>query len=187
MPNNFELKEIESIFYMYSVNCRLSDAEVRFFRAVFHLYTHNFLLEKHFIPVYNNNIGLEIMALSKYTILVAEYTPTDMLLLKILLKATHCHLLTTSNSIETLELAKTKCPDLLLLDMNMPEINGIEIAERLRQDEKTKGIPILFMVNSGEYPILTAQGTLLNEKYYIEKPLAMKILVKRIQPRLAIE
>lgn len=64
------------------------------------------------------------MALSKYTILIADYIPTDMLLFKILLKQAHCRLLTATDADTALILAKNQHPDLILLDVNMPDLNG---------------------------------------------------------------
>ena len=46
-----------------------------------------------------------------------------------------------------LELAKTENPDLILLDLVMPKMHGFEVLKRLKQDEKTKDIPIIVLTN----------------------------------------
>lgn len=124
------------------------------------------------------------MALSKYTILVADYISTDMLLFKILLQQEHCHLLTASTGAKTLELAKKKHPDLILLDINMPDMSGFEIEEALKCEDEMRDIPILFVVDMGDYPIVLPNGKILSKEEYIEKPYDLRLLVKRILKRL---
>jgi two-component system sensor histidine kinase/response regulator len=125
------------------------------------------------------------MALSKYTILVANCIPTDMLLFKVLLKRAHCHLLTATDGRDALHQAEREHPDLILLDLYMPEMNGFEVASVLAQQEETRHIPILYVVDMGEYPFFTPGGRMLTQEEYIEKPFCMQQLVKRILQRLA--
>lgn len=124
------------------------------------------------------------MALSKYTILIADYIPTDMLLFKILLKQAHCSLLTATNGQHALELARSEHPDLILLDVKMPQLNGFEIASALQKEDTTKSIPILYVADMSDYPIFTPDGKVLLEEDYIGKPFGTKQLVKRILQRL---
>ncbi len=126
------------------------------------------------------------MALSKYTILVADCIPTDMLLLNILLKQAHCSLLTATDGIDALQQARHTHPDLVLLDIHMPRLNGFEVAEALNSKEETRHIPILYIVDMGDYPVFTLQGKLLSPQEYIEKPFNIHQLVKRILQRLAV-
>ena len=120
------------------------------------------------------------MALSQYTILVADYIPTDMLLFKILLEQAHCRLLTATNGNSVLTEAKENHPDLILLDVHMPELDGFEIAASLQAEEDTRNIPILYTADMGDYPILTPEGRFLSKEEYIEKPFDIRKLVKRI-------
>lgn len=124
------------------------------------------------------------MALSKYTILVADYIPTDMLLFNILLKQAHCRLLTATNADSALILAKNHHPDLILLDVNMPDLNGFEVAKILQKDFSTCQIPILYIIDMGDYPVFTLNGKLLSSEEYIEKPYDMRQLVARILQKL---
>lgn len=124
------------------------------------------------------------MALSKYTILIADYIPTDMLLFKILLKQAHCRLLTATDADTALILAKNQHPDLILLDVNMPDLNGFEVAKILQKDSYTCQIPILYIIDMGDYPVFTPNGKLLSSEEYIEKPYDMRQLVARILQRL---
>lgn len=134
------------------------------------------------LPSTKNNIVT--MALSRYTILVADYIPTDMMLFKILLQQAHCRLLTATDGVHVLEQVEKKHPDLILLDVRMPVMNGFEVAAALQSEESTRNIPILYVVDMGDYPILTPEGRVLGKEEYIEKPYEIRGLVKRILKRL---
>ena len=125
------------------------------------------------------------MSLSKYTILVADYIPTDMMLLKIQLNRLHSRLLFATDGFDVLRQVEKKRPDLILMDLYMPGISGFEVADVLAQQEYTRKIPIIYIVNMGDYPIYTPDGRLLSQKEYIEKPFDMRQLVKRILQWLA--
>lgn len=124
------------------------------------------------------------MALSKYTILVIDYIPTDMMLFKILLEHANCNLLTADNGLHALEIIREKHPDLILLDVYLPGIGGFELAEILQKEMKTRHIPLLYVANIGDYPILKPDGSILSEKECIEKPFDIKKLVKKILQRM---
>lgn len=124
------------------------------------------------------------MALSKYTILVAEYIPTDILLFTILLKQAHCRLFTATDGSDALQQARQEHPDLLLVNVQMPGMSGFEVANALQQDAMTKTIAILYVADMGDYPFFTPEGRMLSPEEYIEKPFEMNQLVKRILQRL---
>ena len=126
------------------------------------------------------------MALSKYTILVADYIPTDMLLFKILLAQAHCRLLTATDGQDALRQAAEQHPDLILIDFYMPGMSGFEVADLLQGKEETRQIPILYVVNMGDCPVFTPDGKVLSQEEYVEKPFDMRQLVKRILQRLAV-
>lgn len=54
------------------------------------------------------------------------------------------------NGIEGLEMMKTVKPDLILLDIVMPKMDGMEVMERVNKDEELKKIPIVIISNSGQ-------------------------------------
>src|SRR6202171_4229034 len=55
-----------------------------------------------------------------------------------------------SDGIEALQLVHEKVPDLVITDVRMPELNGIELASRLRGNHRTAGVPILMFSDMGE-------------------------------------
>lgn len=67
-------------------------------------------------------------------------------LLKMQLEALHRFAVTaSSHSDGALELIKKERPDLAILDINMPEIHGVELAAALAHDEETAGVPVLYL------------------------------------------
>lgn len=67
-------------------------------------------------------------------------------LLKMELEASGRFLVTSSTKSDTaLALIRSERPDLAILDINMPDIHGVELATSLAQDEQTAGIPILYL------------------------------------------
>jgi two-component system, OmpR family, alkaline phosphatase synthesis response regulator PhoP len=69
---------------------------------------------------------------------------------------------------EGLELAKTEHPDIILLDILLPEMDGFEVLQRLKDDEQTESIPVLILSNIGQkYDI--QKGLELGAVAYLEK------------------
>ncbi len=92
--------------------------------------------------------------------------------------------LEATNGEEAVEIAKGQKPDLILMDLIMPKMDGYAACSQIKADQATKGIPVV---------ILTAVGHELNKKYaaemgadgYITKPFNIKELIKLITPLLA--
>lgn len=76
-------------------------------------------------------------------ILVAEDSPVNMALLTDILEMNGHEVLEAKNGLEALKVAKAEKPDLILLDMMMPIMDGFEAAAKLKADDATKGIPIV--------------------------------------------
>ena len=62
---------------------------------------------------------------------------------KTFLKRAECRILTTVTGLEAIKVAKTEMPDIILLDVEMPEMNGLEAARILKSDPQTQHIPII--------------------------------------------
>lgn len=79
------------------------------------------------------------------TIMVVDDTPANLKLLQDMLQAKGYRVLALPNGKMALTAAAKRVPDLILLDINMPEMNGLEVCERLKSDETLKEIPVLFI------------------------------------------
>ena len=83
-----------------------------------------------------------------------------------------------------LELIQKVKPDLVLLDVMMPEMNGYEVLELLKQDPLTKAIPVVMLTAKGlENEI--QKGLDLGADEYVSKPFHPGLLIKRIQTLLS--
>ncbi len=87
------------------------------------------------------------------------------------------------NGEDGLRLAKEMMPDLIILDVMMPKINGYKISRLLKYDNKYKDIPILMITaRSQEDDKLIGEETGVNE--YITKPFDLDEVVKKVQEYL---
>ena len=78
------------------------------------------------------------------------------------------------------EKAISECPDIIISDVNMPEINGFDLCQKLKRDERTSHIPIILLTaNVGEIP--TIKGFETGADDYITKPFNLRILTVRVR------
>jgi CheY-like chemotaxis protein len=78
-------------------------------------------------------------------VLVADDEPPIRLLCQVNLAVAGMDVVQASDGGEAIELARTAAPDLILLDLMMPRVDGWTVAEELGADERTRGIPIVFL------------------------------------------
>ncbi len=119
-----------------------------------------------------------------FTILYVEDNSANLELVKqILSQFAHIEILSTSDGKIGLDLAKTHIPNLILLDINLPGISGLEVLKFLRGFEETKNIPVIAVsANAMESDIQKA----LQEGFdaYITKPIRVKDFLRRLEPYL---
>ena len=117
---------------------------------------------------------------SEYTILVVDDVVSNVLLLKVLLTNEKFKVITANNGKDALVQAAEKQPDLILLDVMMPEMNGFEVSEKLKADPVTQNIPIIFLTaKTLKEDIL--EGFKIGADDYITKPFSMEELTFRIE------
>ncbi len=87
------------------------------------------------------------------------------------------------NGEQALASVKRDAPDLMVLDIMLPSLNGFEVCRILRKDPQTKTLPIIMLTAKGEESDVTA-GLDLGADDYITKPFSPKILVSRIKAAL---
>ena len=81
---------------------------------------------------------------------------------------------------EALKTALSQRPDLILLDLLLPGIDGLEVARRLKKDASTKEIPIIMVTAKGEEADIVA-GLEVGAEDYITKPFSRKVLIARVR------
>jgi two-component system cell cycle response regulator DivK len=77
------------------------------------------------------------------TVLIVEDNELNMKLFNDLLEAHGYRTLKTGHGIEAMELARAHKPDLILMDIQLPEVSGLEVTRWLKQDEELKSIPVI--------------------------------------------
>lgn len=103
--------------------------------------------------------------------------------LKFVLEASNFNCYTADNGEDGLRLAKELTPDLIILDVMMPKINGYKISRLLKYDAKYKNIPILMVTaRSQEEDKLIGEETGADE--YITKPFELDDVVKKVEEYL---
>ncbi|MFT3789261.1 MAG: response regulator transcription factor [Tepidisphaeraceae bacterium] len=80
---------------------------------------------------------------------------------------------------EALDLAERESPDLILLDLMMPKLDGTEVTRRLKGDPRTAGIPIIMLTAKGEETDIVV-GLTLGADDYVTKPFSVKVLMARV-------
>lgn len=119
------------------------------------------------------------------TILCVDDTPANLFLLVELLKGSY-RVKTATNGAQALQLVAASPPDLILLDVMMPNIDGFEVCRRLKADGASCGIPVLFLTTKTLVED-EACGLSLGAADYIHKPISPPILLARVRHHLEIK
>jgi len=116
-------------------------------------------------------------------ILIVDDEPDVVSTVEYRLKFADCQVVTASNGQEGLELAEAEKPDLILLDTNMPVMNGHEMLERLRADDGLKHVPVIMLTARCE-PQDIAAASAHGVTDYVTKPFDFAELMAKIQATL---
>jgi two-component system alkaline phosphatase synthesis response regulator PhoP len=79
-----------------------------------------------------------------------------------------------------LDVVRREKPDLIILDLMLPDVDGLEVCRRLKQDEATRGIPIVMVTAKGEEADVVA-GIELGAHDYVTKPFSPRVLMARLR------
>lgn len=98
---------------------------------------------------------------------------------------THFHLSYATNGLDALEAAARILPDLILLDIGLPEIGGLEVCKRLKAQPQTASIPVIFVTSRSETEI-GVEGFAAGGVDFITKPITPEVLVARVKSHLSL-
>jgi signal transduction histidine kinase len=118
------------------------------------------------------------------TILIVDDEPLNLKILKPRLESKGYHIVEATNGSEGVEKAAEK-PDLILLDIMMPGMDGFEVCCRLKKDEVTKEIPIIFLSAVHDTKTITT-GLEVGGVDYVTKPVEAQELFARVKTHLTI-
>jgi DNA-binding response OmpR family regulator len=116
----------------------------------------------------------------KDLILIVEDDPYIAQMLSTYLSTKHYRLATTPMGREVLALCQAKRPSLILLDINLPDIDGFEVCRQLRENLATSTLPVLFLTQK-KLPEQRVRGLRVGANDYITKPFDMEELYLRVR------
>ena len=122
---------------------------------------------------------------SKYSVLAVDDIPLNLLLVQKMLSRFNFKLRTASGGQQALDAVAEEKPDLILLDLMMPGIDGFEVIRRLREDPTTADIQIVILsaLNSNEAVV---KGFNVGANDFIMKPIIMEKLLTCVVTQLSI-
>lgn len=124
--------------------------------------------------------------IDKPTILVVDDTPDNLTLMSGLLKDLY-RVKVSNRGVKALEIANTvPQPDLILLDIMMPEMDGYEVCRQLKANPDTESIPVIFLTAKNETED-EAHGLQLGAADYLTKPVNPAILLARVKNHLQLK
>jgi len=116
----------------------------------------------------------------KEKILVVDDEEDILELLKYNLSREGYQVLCTTSGEKTLNLVKAETPDLIVLDLMLPGMDGLEVARRLKDNDNTKNVPIVMLTAKGEEADIVT-GLELGADDYVTKPFSPRILLARVR------
>ncbi|NIM96439.1 MAG: SpoIIE family protein phosphatase [Anaerolineales bacterium] len=118
-------------------------------------------------------------------ILIVDDTPANLRLLSQMLTELGYTVRAVTNGPHALTSAQTTPPNLILLDIRMPDMNGYEVCRRLKQEEKTRDIPVIFISSLNEIQDKVT-GFSVGGVDYITKPFQFEEVLARIETHLSL-
>ncbi len=120
----------------------------------------------------------------KKKILLVDDAPNNLQLLRQILRASY-QLIFAHNGQSALAAVAAHHPDLILLDVMMPDLDGYEVCRRLKADPQTHDIPVIFVTAMGDVDD-EAAGFDVGAVDYIHKPVSPAIVIRRVQTHLSL-
>ncbi len=118
----------------------------------------------------------------QHTILVVDDEPETSELLRVVLRSMNCRILWAATGAQGLRLAASEMPDLAVLDLNMPGIDGREVCRRLREQERTFSLPILILTGDSRIKQEAACFGIGADDYLVKTtpPLRLQARIRRM-------
>lgn len=123
---------------------------------------------------------LEELSDTRQKILIVDDELDALTALKRALEADNYNVVEASDGLSAIEKVKTEKPDVVLLDLMMPEMDGIEACKHLKSDPKYKHIPIIMLTAKGEIDN-KIEGIEMGADDYVTKPFNLHELKARIK------
>ncbi|MDL2264960.1 hybrid sensor histidine kinase/response regulator [Parabacteroides sp. OttesenSCG-928-G21] len=122
---------------------------------------------------------------SEYKVLIVDDVPTNVMLVQAILKKEGYTLITCDSGPKALKIAQEKHPNLILLDIMMPEMDGYEVLQHLKSNPETNDIPVIIMSALSDMQSIV-KGYQLGAIEYVTKPFQREELLKRVAHRFEL-
>ncbi|MBW2072354.1 MAG: response regulator [Deltaproteobacteria bacterium] len=122
----------------------------------------------------------------KDVILLVDDNTSNLQVLRQALDSKGYRLLAARNGQSALAIARKALPDLILLDVMMPEMDGYQVCAKLKEDEKTASIPVIFITGMAAEED-EARGLALGAVDYITKPIRLELVKARVRNQLELK
>ena len=122
---------------------------------------------------------------SEYKVLIVDDVISNVLLLKVLLNNEKFQIVTASNGTEALAQVKKEKPDLVLLDVMMPDISGFDVAKQMKADPEMSDIPIIFLTALNSTADIV-KGFQVGGNDFISKPFNKEELIIRVTHQISL-
>jgi two-component system cell cycle response regulator DivK len=122
----------------------------------------------------------DIMDMGNKTVLIVEDNELNMKLFHDLLDANGYHTLQTSDGMEVLDIARAHNPDLILMDIQLPEVSGLEVTKWLKEDDSLRRIPVVAVTAfamKGDEEVIRDGGC----EAYISKPISVTNFLETVR------
>jgi len=136
-------------------------------------------------PQLTKTADYELAKTNKGTILIVDDVPANIGVLFDFLRGFGLKILIASDGESGIKKAENAQPDMILLDVMMPGIDGFETCKRLKANEATKNIPVIFMTALSDTPF-AVKGFELGAVDYINKPIQQEEVLARINVQLTL-
>lgn len=120
------------------------------------------------------------------TILVADDEPVNRALIQRRLEREGYRVLTAKNGSEAVRMTKESLPDLVILDIMMPEMDGLDACRLIKDSEETRDIPVIFLSARDETE-MKVSGLTLGANDYISKPFKAEELLARVHVAIRLK
>ncbi|HKZ86078.1 MAG TPA: response regulator [Anaerolineae bacterium] len=116
-------------------------------------------------------------------ILVVEDDPDARKVLSLILKLDGFEVSTVSGGREAIDAIRAAAPDLILLDVMMPDVDGFEVCRRIRSEPATRGIPIVMLSGKADQESVV-RGLAAGANEFLSKPIKPSSLTKQLRSTL---
>jgi signal transduction histidine kinase len=125
-----------------------------------------------------SELQLEALPVKPITVVYIEDNPANIRLVQLILaNRPHATLLTATDGLSGLELVRQKQPDVVLLDLHLPDIEGHDVLNRLQADHSTKNIPVVIL-SADANPEQTTKLLESGARQYLTKPFDVRTFLK---------